>query len=136
MAIELLKDVVFTLGSSPTMILGCREAKLNTQVEDHNVTTYDDLATSRATKHKPGLVTYTINCSGVVSSATSGNDTKALLDGTKAGTTWGAKFATGASDSYTCSGHFTSFEVTGGADYGPATWSATFQVDGDLTVAT
>lgn len=133
MAIELLKDVVFTLGTTPTAILGCKEAKLSTQIEDHDVTVHEDLATSRATKHVAGKVTHTISCSGLVVSATSGNDTKAILDGARTGAAFSAKFAIGTVDSYTCSGHFTSVEVTGGADFGPATWSATFQVNGDLT---
>lgn len=134
MGVELLKDVVFSLGATPTALLGCREASMKVAIDKHDVTLWEGLSASRARKYKSGLVSYTISCSGVVMSETSGNDTKALLDGARSGATFSAKFAIGAGDSYSCCGFFENFDVTGGNDFGPATWSATFVVDGDLTV--
>lgn len=133
MGVELLKDVVFSLGATPTALLGCREASLKVSNDKHDVTLWEELSASRARKYKSGLVSYTISCSGIVVSESSGNDTKALLDGARTGATFSAKFAIGTGDSYTCSGFFESFEVAGGSDFGPATWNATFVVDGDLT---
>ena len=129
-----LKDVRLWEGSTPAAILGAKECGLDISVEEHDVTTQEDIQSAFQKIYAAGLVDSTMEISGGVVAATTGNDTKAICDKALAGTTLSMSFKMGA-DTYTCSAFFTKFSVKGGTSRGDATFSGTLRVMNALTAS-